>query len=55
MDFCFLTGATNIAKERPIAEEIIREFAEIVKQLPPSQEEFVDDETLKFDCRQRLQ
>ena len=49
VDFCFLTGATNIAKERPIAEEIIREFAEIVKQLPPSQEEFVDDETLKFD------
>lgn len=49
VDFCFLTGATNIAKERPIAEEIIREFAEIVKQLPPSQEDFVDDETLSFN------
>ena len=49
VDFCFLTGATNIAKERPIAEEIIREFAEIVKQLPPSQEDFVGDDAFDFN------
>lgn len=44
VDFCFLTGTTNIAKERPTGEEIIREFADIVKTLPPNKKNFVKED-----------
>lgn len=44
VDLCFLTGATNIAKEDSTGEDIIRELASTVKQDPPDSIMFVKDD-----------
>lgn len=39
-DFCFLTGSALISREYNEAADIIKEFSEIINQLPPNRDEF---------------